>query len=101
MIKKKFTPKRTVCKVTFRIPVEMAEREVSVVGDFNDWNTEANKLEQKDGAWETTLRLNVTPGSEYRFRYLLDGNRWANDDSADCYVSNPYGSDDSLLVIGK
>ncbi|MDG5766180.1 isoamylase early set domain-containing protein [Balneolales bacterium ANBcel1] len=99
MIEKKFTPKRTICKVTFRVPEDWAGKEVSVVGDFNEWDTEANKLEAKNGSWETTLRL--TPGTEYRFRYLLDGERWANDDSADGYASNPYGTEDSLLVIGN
>jgi 1,4-alpha-glucan branching enzyme len=62
MIEKKFTPKRTICKVTFRVPEEWAEREVAVVGDFNEWDTEANKLEQKNGSWETTLRLAAADG---------------------------------------
>ena len=99
MIEKKFTPKRTICKVTFRVPEDWANREVSVVGDFNEWDTEANKLELQNGFWVTTLRL--TPQAEYRFRYLLDGERWANDDSADGYASNPYGTEDSLLVISS
>ncbi|MEX0680927.1 MAG: isoamylase early set domain-containing protein [Balneolales bacterium] len=99
MVKKIFTPKRTVCKVTFRVPENWAHKEVSVVGDFNEWDTEANKLDRKKGVWETTLRL--TPERKYRFRYLLDGERWANDDSADGYASNPYGTEDSLLVIGS
>ena len=34
-----------------------------------------------------------------RYRYLLDGSRWENDWSADEYVPNGYGSDDSVLVI--
>ena len=99
MIEKKFTTKRTICKVTFSIPKDWADREVSVVGDFNDWDTEANKLTEKNGSWEVTLRL--TPEREYRFRYLLDGERWANDNSADGYASNAYGTEDSLLVIGS
>lgn len=99
MIKKSFTPKRTICKVTFRVPVEWASKQVSVVGDFNEWDIEANKLEQNGGFWEATLRL--APESEYRFRYLIDGERWVNDDEADGYTTNPYGTEDSVLVTGK
>jgi len=99
MIEKEFTPKRTVCRVTFKVPADWAKREVAVVGDFNEWDPGANKMEQKDGFWETLIRLK--PNREYKFRYLLDGQRWANDDSADGFVENPYGSDNSVLEIGE
>jgi 1,4-alpha-glucan branching enzyme len=97
MITKQFTPKKTVCKVTFKVPAEWATSEVSVVGDFNDWDKAANVLEMKSGAWETTVRL--TPGNEYKFRYFIDGERWENDDNADGYVANEFGTDDSLLIV--
>jgi 1,4-alpha-glucan branching enzyme len=99
MIEKQFTPKRTVCKVTFRIPAEWADRDVKIVGDFNGWDTSAESLKKRKDWWETTLRLQ--PDSEYRFRYLLDGERWENDDAADAYIANEYGSDDSILITGK
>lgn len=99
MLQKEFTPKRTVCKVTFSIPDEWAEEEVAVVGDFNDWNTGSNKLEKTGNKWETLLRLK--PNQTYRFKYLIDGEHWENDDSADAYVSNEFGTEDSLLEVGK
>ena len=99
MIKKQFTPKRTICRVSFRIPEEWAEESVAIVGDFNEWDSTRNLMERRNGAWETLLRL--IPGKEYRFRYFIDGNRWENDDAADDYLPNEYGSEDSLLLIGK
>ena len=99
MINKQFTPKRTVCKVSFRIPEDWAGKSVAVVGDFNDWNTSSNLMERKNGGWEALVRLK--PGKEYRFRYYIDGQRWQNDDAADDYLHNEYGSEDSLLRIGK
>lgn len=99
MLKKQFTPKRTICRVTFRVPEEWAQEEVSVVGDFNDWDPEANPMEKKNGAWETLVRLK--PESEYRFRYFIDGERWENDDAADDYVANEFGTEDSVLKIGS
>lgn len=99
MIKKVFTPKRTVCKVTFRIPGEWAEETASIVGDFNNWDPESDILAKKNGSWETTLRFK--PETEYKFRYFLDGSRWANDEEADDYLSNSFGTEDSFLKVGK
>ena len=99
MITKQFTPKRTVCKVTFSIPVEWAESEVFVAGDFNDWDPSTDKLTKKNGAWETTLRLK--PETDYSFRYFIDGEKWENDDAADDYVANEYGTENSVVKVGK
>lgn len=99
MLKKKFTPKRTVCKVTFSIPKEWAEKSVQLVGDFNEWDEDSDSLELKNGKWQTTLRLK--PETTYRFKYLIDQKRWENDDDADSYVANIFGSEDSILEIGK
>ncbi len=99
MISKIFTPKRTTCKVTFNVPGEWAQNEAVVVGDFNNWDPKANRLERKNGIWQTTVRFR--PNSEIRFRYFLDGRHWANDEKADAYVANGFGSEDSLIKIGS
>ncbi|MCH8569424.1 MAG: isoamylase early set domain-containing protein [Balneolales bacterium] len=99
MITKEFTPKRTICKVLVQIPQDWADQEAAIVGDFNSWDPTANKLERKNGNWETVLRLK--PESEIRFRYLLDGSRWANDESADAFEDNEHGEQDCVLTVGK
>ncbi len=99
MLEKKFTPKRTVCKVKFTVPSEIVEKEVTLAGDFNDWDSSEIKLEKKNEYYETELRLK--PESEYRFKYLIDGETWENDYKADAYVANEYGTEDSLVSIGK
>ena len=99
MITKEFTPKRTVCKVTLTLPKEWADKEVAVAGDFNCWDTSAEKLKKSKKGWTTTLRLK--PESEYTFKYFIDGERWQNDDAADKYVSNEFGTDDSVVVVGE
>jgi hypothetical protein len=38
-------------------------------------------------------------GRTYRFRYLLDDERWENDWEADSYVPNEFGGDDSVLDL--
>ena len=52
----------------------------------------------KSGAFTTTLDLE--PGREYQFRYLLDEKIWGNDSDADKSVFSPYGdSENSVIVI--
>ena len=99
MLKKTFTPKRTICRVTFSIPEEWAEKDVKLVGDFNDWDKKSDSLEKKKDRWEITMRLK--PENTYRFKYLIDGEKWENDDDADRYVANEYGSEDSVVEVGK
>ncbi|MBK8389282.1 MAG: hypothetical protein IPL23_08355 [Saprospiraceae bacterium] len=45
--------------VYFRVWAPNAEN-VSVVGDFNDWNIEANELFTEDGQYWSTLVENLT-----------------------------------------
>lgn len=99
MLTKEFTPKRTVCKVTFSIPAEWAEKDVQLVGDFNDWDEDSDALKKTGDKWEITVRLK--PESTYRFKYLIDAEKWVNDDAADEYVANIFGTEDSVVIIGK
>lgn len=99
MLEKKFTPKRTVCKVTFSVPSEIVSEKVTLAGDFNDWDTTSLALEKKNGVYETEVRLK--PEAEYKFKYLIDGEVWENDYEADAYVPNEFGTEDSLVTIGK
>ncbi|MFQ5409082.1 MAG: isoamylase early set domain-containing protein [Anaerolineales bacterium] len=98
MLKKTYSKTRTSCRVTFSLPAAVHAQEVCLCGDFNDWNKTARQLKRrKDGSFAVTLSLK--PGHEYRFRYLLDGERWENDWQADAYVPNEYGSEDSLVRV--
>ena len=56
-------------------------------------------MEKKKDKWEITKRLK--PENNYRFRYLIDGEIWKNDDAADAYEPNEFGTEDSVVKIGK
>lgn len=99
MIQKQYTPKKTICKVTFKVPADWATEEISLVGDFNEWDPTANKMEKKNGSWETMIRL--APETEFQFRYFADGQTWLNDDEADSYFTNEHGTENSVVTIGK
>jgi len=66
------------------------------MGEFSDWSP-IPMTPDGDGSHEVTVELPA--GASYRFRYLLDDNRWANDWAADDYVANDYGSDDSVVAV--
>lgn len=84
----------TSTEVTFHVPAASGAQQACVVGDFNDWSTTAHPMQADDDGLSTTLALE--PGRTYRFRYLLDGERWENDWAAHGYVPNEFGGDDSL-----
>ena len=98
MLKKTFSKTGKTCRVTFTVPSKISAQEVHLCGEFNDWNETSHPLQRrKDGRFSTTLTLER--GRSYRFRYLLDNERWENDFAADAYVPNEFGSDDSVVEL--
>lgn len=99
-ITKQHMKSKPVCKVTFQLPKDAAPKagSVMVVGDFNNWETEATPMKKsKDGCYAATVALET--GKEYHYRFLIDGQRWENDWFADRYEPNPYGGDNSVVVV--
>ena len=45
------------------------------------------------------MTVDLDAGRAYRFRYLIDGQRWDNDWAADAYVPNDFGGDDSVVDL--
>jgi 1,4-alpha-glucan branching enzyme len=99
-IKKQYLKSRKICKVTFRLPRVAAPdaKAVCIVGDFNGWSIYANPM-KKLRTGDFTITLEVEPGREYQFRYLIDEHKWENDWNADKYVKSPYGTDNSVIVV--
>ncbi len=96
MITKKYTKDEKKCDVTFELPAEINSEEAYICGDFTEWAGE--KMDrQKDGSF--ALKLTLAAQQKYQFRYRLDGERWENDTTADEFVPNPFGSEDSVLQL--
>jgi len=84
--------------VIFTLPADVRADRVALCGEFNGWSTEDVELERAaDGTWQATIALE--PGRAYRYRFLLDGERWENAWQSDGYVPNPYGGDDSVIAV--
>lgn len=100
MIEKEFVEVdgASIVRVRFSLPDGVWSDAIFLVGDFNQWNRTSHPLKQdRTGAWSIRIELEV--GRAYQFRYLCDRERWLNDASADCYVCNPYGTDNFVVVI--
>jgi len=98
MLKKSYTKTGAKCRVTFKLPAEVQAETAVLCGEFNEWDTTSNPMKRlKDGSFSATISLPTN--HTYRFRYLLDGERWENDWEADAYAPNQYGVDDSLVIV--
>jgi 1,4-alpha-glucan branching enzyme len=99
-IKKQYFKSKGICKVTFGVPESEGNEvgKVHVVGEFNNWSTSATPMKRsKNGAF--TVSLDLKPGQEYQFRYLLDDNRWDNDTEADKSAGTPFGDARNSVIV--
>jgi len=82
--------------VTFGLEPGVVADAVAIAGDFNGWSVDGNPMvREADGSFHTSLVLEI--GREYRFRYVLDGERWVNAWDADDYAPNDFGGEDSVV----
>jgi 1,4-alpha-glucan branching enzyme len=83
--------------VTFSLPGDDVPGAVSVVGDFNDWDPAAHPLRKRSNGTRS-VKVDLPPGT-YRFKYLLEGGDWRNDDEADRLEANEWGEVDSVIDV--
>jgi 1,4-alpha-glucan branching enzyme len=98
MITKSYSKNSKTCRVTFKILAGNGAEKAFLCGDFTEWEKACVPMKRrKDGSFISSVTLK--PDQEYYFRYLLDEGRWENDEAADHYVANPFGSDDSVIKV--
>ena len=83
--------------VTFTLPAAVRASHVVICGEWNRWSPEHDVMERVADGFSLTVALQA--GRAYRFRYLLDGQRWENDWDAEMYVHNEFGTEDSLISV--
>jgi len=72
---------------------------VSLVGDFTDWEASKHSLTDpdKDGVWETSVRLRK--GRVYEYNFIIDGETWIPDPNALLQVDDGFGGESSVLSL--
>jgi 1,4-alpha-glucan branching enzyme len=94
--------KRTKQDVTFAVTLEARDtlreiESVSVVGDFNHWDSQSHPLRKtEDGQWQTVIELE--DGKSYQYRYLVNGQDWYTDEGCEL-CANPFGSENNVLTV--
>lgn len=83
---------------TIRLAVKAPDAQtVYLVGDFTGWQLQPEHqfARVNDGRWVASVHL---PPGEYRYKFVVDG-QWLADPDNPRKAVNPFGTEDSLLVI--
>jgi hypothetical protein len=84
-------------QVVLRAP---AARRVSVVGDFNSWDTGADAMSRDPatGLWSRTLALR--PG-RHVYAFVVDDSVWMRDPRSPAAEDKDFGRPGSVLLVGQ
>ncbi len=101
MIKSNYVKSKKQYKVNFELSQERIgeNRDVRVLGNFNDWNWE-NGIQLKAGK-EGYSGNTELPAGHYQFRYLVDQHHWANDDHAEAYADSGHGTTNCCFSLDQ
>ncbi len=80
--------------ITYKNP---SATSVSLVGEFNDWNSSANPMTQNGDTWTTSIDLD--PG-EYMYKFVVNGADWKTDPENSNTADDGYGGQNSVLTVG-
>ena len=98
MLKRRKISGSNTVKVSFILPGDDPRLPASVVGDFNQWNPEADPLVRRsNGTFSAVVPL--VGGATYHFRYRSHDGAWFNEEAADGYEANIHGSTDCLVEL--
>lgn len=98
-LQKQYLKSKQAWKVTFCVPKTAIEgaKEIKVLGDFTNWEADkAIPMIAKNGDFLASVELE--PGKEYQFRYLINNEIWENDPEADNYAPTPFGVENSVVI---
>jgi len=92
-----------VCSAEVEFSLRISDNKahtVAIAGDFNNWDPQANILEdlEEDGIWTGTLKLE--PG-RYEYMFVMDGEKWFPDPNALRYVKDGFGNKNAILEINN
>lgn len=96
-LKKQYIKSKPVCKVTFILAKNIADR-ATLVGEFNNWDIESIPM-KKTKSGELSVTIELEKGREYQFKYFINGNEWINELEADKYVQNEFLSENSVIIV--
>jgi glycosidase len=98
------TAAKTTKSVTIKSDVALFEyvdksaASVSVAGEFNDWNVNADPMQKKGDTWMLEKKL---PAGDYQYKFVVNGEKWITDSNNPNKTDDGYGGENSIIKIGK
>ena len=92
-----------ICSAEVQFSLRISDNKthiVAIAGDFNNWNPQANLLEDPEGDGIWTATLNLEPG-RYEYMFVMDGEKWFPDPNALRYVKYGFGNKNAILEINN
>jgi len=84
-------------RISFKLNASEAH-EVSIVGDFNNWNPKTHVMKKdKKGVWSKTILI---PQGRYEYKYFVDGEWWLDPENNQT-VQNTFGSANNVLMVER
>jgi glycosidase len=77
-------------------PLTSGAHRVFITGDFNNFAIDANKMEEKNGLYETTIMLKK---GKYAYKFIVD-NIWITDEDVKEFTADGFGGQNSILYVG-
>jgi serine protease AprX len=73
-------------------------KKVEVLGSWNDWQTPAVEMVHVEhGVWKGVLA--PLPSGHYKYKFLIDGNKWMDDPANPHKAPDPHGIFNSILIV--
>src|SRR3954469_4075706 len=82
VIRRTKNSKSSDVKLTFALPADDPDGDVSVVGSFNEWTPGKNRLVKRTNG-QRSVSVTVPAGTTVRFRYLGEDGHWFDEPDAD------------------
>lgn len=75
-------------------------KSVSVVGNFNDWDTSAMPLARATSGGVWSISIPLTAG-RHEYAFVVDGTRWVADPTAPRALGDDFGAPSSVVTVGE
>jgi 1,4-alpha-glucan branching enzyme len=98
MIKKRQTRGSQTVKVSFAVAADDSRLPASVVGDFNGWQENVDVFRRRSNGTASAV-VELQAGHSYRFRYRSEDGTWFDEESADGYEANEFGTRDCVIEL--
>lgn len=98
MIRRRKIAGSSIVKVSFVLAGDDSRLPASLVGEFNDWDPAADPFRRRSNGTVSAV-VSLQQGESFRFRYRSHDGSWFDEENADGYEANSYGTNDCVVTV--